>query len=240
MATLFIIGAIFFFSSLVQGFTGFGSALVAIPLLCLVVDIKFAIPLTVLNSLVITSFLAVKMKTHLNKTMLLPLCLATLPGIVAGVTLLKQINSNSIALLMGILLLAYSLYSLFGKPRKKNLHHGWAYLAGFLSGAIGAAFSAGGPPVIIYTTLTGWSKDHIKATLTGFFLFNSLMVALAHAATGLTNQAVVQAFLLSSPFTFAGTITGSYFYGYLARETYVKFIYVFLIILAIMLITIKV
>ncbi len=236
METLFITGIIFFLSGIIQGMTGFGSALVAIPLLCLIVDIKFAVPLSVLNGLVITSFLAIKLKAYMDKDKLFPLCLSTLPGILFGVTLLKKMESETIALLLGILIILYSIYSLFFRQPLCKLHHYWSYFAGFWAGAIGAAFSAGGPPVIIYTTLQGWSKDEIKATLTGFFLFNSCMTAAAHGVTGITTHSILVAFLLSAPFVLAGTILGSFCYGHIAKATYMKTIYVFLMVMGVVMI----
>lgn len=239
MEMILIIGGIFFLSGFVQGMTGFGSALVAIPLLCIFIDIKFAVPLTVLTGLVITLFLAFKLKTHLDRKKLLPLCIATLPGVYFGVTLLKKIDSEVVALLLGIFIILYSLYNLFFQPSPRRLRHYWSYLAGFSSGAIGAAFSAGGPPVIIYSTLMGWSKDDIKATLTGFFLFNSCMTVVAHGLTGLTTHEVLVSFFFSTPFVLAGTVMGSYCYGFFKSETYMKAIYYFLILMGIMMITIK-
>ncbi len=234
-----MIGSIFFLSGFVQGMTGFGSALVAIPLLCIFIDIKVAVPLTVLTGLVITLFLAFKLKTHLDKKKLLPLCLATLPGVFVGVTLLKKVDSEVVALLLGLLIILYSLYNLLFHPRPRHLHHYWSYLAGFSSGAIGAAFSAGGPPVIIYSTLKGWSKDEIKATLTGFFLFNTCLTIAAHGITGLTTYEVLISFLYSTPFVLAGTVMGSYCYGFFKNETYMKIIYSFLILMGIMMIILK-
>ncbi len=239
MEIVLLIGLIFFLSGFVQGVTGFGSALVAIPLLCLIVDIKFAVPLTVLSSLVITLYLAFKLRTHLDIKKLLPLCLSTLPGILFGVTLLKKVDSETVALLLGILIILYSCYNLFFQPRPRTLSHYWSYLAGFFSGAIGSAFSAGGPPVIIFTTLKGWNKDEIKATLTGFFLFNSSMSAVAHGITGLTSRDIFLMFLYSAPCVFAGTVAGSYCYGFFKGETYMKTVYVFLVLMGIMMITIK-
>ncbi len=126
-----IIGGIFFLSGFVQGVTGFGSALVAIPLLCIFIDIKVAVPLTVLTGLVITLFLAFKLKTHLDIKKLLPLCIATFPGVFVGVTILKKVDSEVVALLLGLLIIFYGLYNLLFHPHPRHLHHYWSYLAGF-------------------------------------------------------------------------------------------------------------
>lgn len=239
MLTLLLIACIFGISGFIQGVTGFGSALIAIPLLCLFMDIKTAIPLTALNGMIITAYLIFSLKNHLDGKKLLPLCLASLPGIGVGVTLLKNVNSQTAMFLLGLLLIIYSSYRLRSQPVDTKIDRRWGYFAGFGSGAIGAAFSTGGPPVIIYTALTGWTKDCIKATLTGFFFFNSLMVCTAHGLTGLTTTQVLFYFLISCPFVMLGTLCGARCYGLMAREIYLKSMYILLIIMGLLMITLK-
>lgn len=236
MLTPFLIALIFLLAGFVQGITGFGSALVAIPLLSLIIDIKSAVPLCILNSLVITTYLSLKMRRDLDKKKILPLCIAAVPGIILGSTLLKHMNSDIIRLWLGILLIAYSLHSLFSTPKPRKLHTAWSYLTGFSSGAIGAAFSAGGPPAIIYTALNDWKKDTIKATLSGFFLFNSYLIATVHAISGLTTIEIFTHFMISAPFVLLGTVLGTICYGRIPHKLYMKIIFAFLTLMGIMMI----
>jgi len=231
-----LISMIFLLAGFIQGVSGFGSALVAIPLLSLIIDIKAAVPLCILNSLVITTYLSLKMRKHLDTKKILPLCIAAVPGIIVGSTILKQVGAGIIRVCLGVLLVAYSLYSLLMTPKPRKLHRAWSYLAGFLSGAIGAAFSAGGPPTIIYTTLNDWKKDTIKATLSGFFLFNSYLIAVVHAIDGLTTVEIFTYFMISAPFVLLGTVLGTICYGKIPRERYLQIIFAFLTAMGIIMI----
>lgn len=230
------ISCIFLLAGFIQGMTGFGSALVAMPLLSLFIDIKSAVPLCILNSVVITTFLTLKMRQHLDKKKILPLCIAAVPGVIVGSTLLKHVNSALIRTGLGLMLISYSLYNLFSNPKPRKLHKAWSFVVGFLSGAIGAAFSAGGPPTIIYSTLNDWNKDEIKATLTGFFLFNSYLIATVHAVTGLTTLKIMSYLMISAPFALLGTVLGSISYGKIPQKLYLQLIYVFLVFMGIMMI----
>lgn len=169
-------------------------------------------------------------------TKILPLCVAAVPGIIAGSTILKQVSSTIIRICLGTLLVSYSLYSLLTNPKPRKLHKVWSYFAGFLSGAIGAAFSAGGPPTIIYTTMNDWRKDTIKATLSGFFLFNSYLIAVVHVVQGLTTIEIFTYFMISAPFVFLGTVLGTICYGKIPRQRYLQIIFAFLILMGIMMI----
>ncbi|MBW2098029.1 MAG: sulfite exporter TauE/SafE family protein [Deltaproteobacteria bacterium] len=161
------VAAISFLAGLVQGLTGFGSALLAMPLFLLFLDARTAVPLSILNGLIITIYLCLQLKQHLDWGKIFPLLLGCLPGIMAGVYFLKRADNTWIKILLGILLVGYASFSLRFKPRAIRIPSFGPYAAGFATGVIGAAFSAGGPPAIIYTMLTGWSKDSIKATLSG-------------------------------------------------------------------------
>ena len=230
------IGLIFLSAGIVQGLTGFGSALVAIPLLCLLIDIKQAVPLCSLNGMVITTVLFIQLRKQADLRKVIPLFVGSIPGVFIGATLLKSVDSGLIKTFLGILLIVYSLYSLKATPRKTELHRIWGWVAGFLSGAIGAAFSAGGPPTIIYTTLNGWTKDEIKATICSAFFFSVFLIIFAHALNGLTTRTVITRFIFSCPFVLTGTITGAALYRRLPEKNYLQLIYIFLIIMGVMLI----
>lgn len=236
MATYALIFFIFLAAGFIQGMAGFGSALVAIPLLSLFIDIKAAIPLCTLHGLLITGFLSLHLKDHMDRKKILPLLLGSLPGIVAGVIFLKRADPGLMKTLMGGMIFFYGLYRLAGRPQPRKMHRRWSYVAGFATGAIGSAFSAGGPPAIIYTTLTGWHKDEIKATLSGFFFAGSLLIAAAHAINGLTTSAVLRYFGISAPGVFMGVIMGSALYDRMHTESYLNLLFYILMALGIMMI----
>lgn len=236
MTIIIGIALIFLLAGFIQGVSGFGSALVAIPLLVYFIDIKEAVPLCILSSIFITTYLVYQLRSHLDKKKILPLCLGSIPGICIGATLLKTVPSSTIRLILGVLLALYATYSLLCSPKPRKLNKMWGYLAGFMSGSIGAAFSAGGPPSIIYATLSDWDKHTIKATLTGFFFFNSLLVAAAHAVTGMTTVSVMYHLLIAAPAVLIGTALGSFCYSFFRRDVYLRIIFLFLIFMGLMMV----
>lgn len=231
MATTLFLGAVFFAAGFTQGVSGFGAALVAMPLLTLFLDVKIAAPLCMLNGLLITLFLSLQLKRHIHWAKVRPLFFGCVPGIFLGVFLLKGTESNVLKILLGGLIILYSGYRLNWKPREVKFKPYWAYLAGFASGIIGGAFSAGGPPCIIYVSLTGWKKDEIKATLSFFFFTTGLITSAAHALSGLITTAVLGYFVVSCLFTCIGVYTGSCLYDRIKQETYILIMLLLLMVL---------
>jgi len=236
MLTLILISVIFLAAGFIQGLSGFGSALLAMPLLTLLIDVKTAVPLCILNSLIITLYLSYQLKDHMERGKILPLVLGSLPGIYIGVNFLIKADPSIIKMLLGIMIMAYGIWSLASTPRVRKVHGIWAYIAGFGTGFIGSAFSAGGPPSIIYTTLTGWSRDHIKATLTGFFLITNIITVIAHATSGITDASALKYFLVSAGFVLIGVFAGSRLYYRTDRQAYIRIILITLIVLGAMMI----
>ncbi len=219
----------------IQGLSGFGSALVAMPLLLLFLPARTAVPFCILMGLVITLQLGLGLRKHLDFKKIAPLFTGCLPGIACGTWVLKNADNVLIKKGLGLVLVAYSLFQLLMKQRSLKLSPYWGILAGFLTGVIGAAFSAGGPPTIIYTSLNQWGKDTIKATLTGFFFLTGLIIAAAHAVTGITSPMVMKLFMLSIPPVIAGTFLGTLAYKRLSHREYLKLIYVLLLLMGVML-----
>ena len=126
------------------------------------------------------------------------------------------------------MLIAYSFYGLVIKPHRKAMKKYWAYLFVFLAGCLGGAFSASGPPVIVYTSLQPWNKDQIKVTLQGYFFASGIIVIFFQAFSGLMTDMVLKYFLISLAPLMIGTYVGHFFYGRIQEETYRTFMLILL------------
>ncbi len=203
-----------------QGFSGFGSVLLSLPLLAMFLPIKTAIPLVSLLSWCMSLILIVQMRRHLQWPKIIPLLLAALPGIPVGVYLLKTMAPWVLELILGMVLVAFPVYHRYRRRGEKCPHGRWAYLAGFCSGCLGGSIGASGPPVIVYTALQPWPKDEIKVTLAGYFLISGLAVIAAQAGSGLITGRVMNLFWVGLPFLVAGVLGGSQCYGKITGESY--------------------
>ena len=226
-----LIVLITFLAGFTQGLSGFGSILLALPLLTLFLDIKTVIPLAALHGLLTTIILFIELRKSLDWQKILPLFAGSIPGIPIGVYFLKNMNTDTIQLTMGLILVSYALFNLSFRPVMWELRTAGASLTGFLAGCLGGALGAAGPPVIVYTSLQPWSKDTIKATLQGFYLASGMLVVFLHALNGLTTMPVLWYFLISMPALILGTYVGSFFYGRIGDQTYKKIMFILLALL---------
>jgi uncharacterized protein len=220
-----------FLAGFTQGLSGFGSILLALPLLTIFLDIKTVIPLVALHGFFTTVILLIELRAHLEWQEVLPLFVGSIPGIPIGVFFLKNMNTDIIQLTMGFILASYALFSLFSRPVIWEMKKAGASVVGFLAGCLGGALGAAGPPVIVYTSLQPWTKDKIKATLQGFYVASGLIVVFLHALNGLTTIPVLWYFVVSMPALILGTYFGSFFYGRISERSYKKIMFVILALL---------
>lgn len=236
MTTFILICLIFLIAGFIQGISGFGSALFAMPLLSLFIDLKVAVPLCAFNGLTITTYLAFKLRKYVDYKKILPLLISSIPGIYIGVILLKSIDFSVLKIFLGLLISLYSIYSLIFTPQTKLINKLWLYIIGFSSGFVGSLFGVSGLPVIIYVTLTDWAKDVIKATISVFLCFSTIITIIVLLLNNLITPIVLNYFLLSIIPVVLGTYLGSKLYHKFNRHHYLKLLFIILIPLGIMLV----
>ncbi len=234
MITVFIyLATIVFFAGFIQGITGFGSAMIAVSLLSLFLDIKTVIPLVALLSLITVSILTYQLKEHFKYSHIHPLLIGSVPGIAVGILFLKSISAFLITAILGVILFLYGTYNLLKGDGAIKIGKSTGYFLGFLAGYLGGAFNTNGPPAILYATAQPWSRHQIKVTLTSYFFISGLMVAASHAVSGLTTEKVISLFFRLAPFLAAGTLAGSKLYDKLHPDRFRNLMFIFLTVMGV-------
>lgn len=236
-ATTLLILLVIFFASLIRSTFGFGEALIAVPLLSLIIPIEIAAPVAVLLSIMIASVVVVQdwQKVDIRATgwLLAP----TLLGIPLGIALLANAHQHIVKGVLAIVLIAFSGYFLWGKsaPELQRDHRGWLLGCGFLAGVLGGAYGMNGPPLVIYGSMRRWSPQHFRATLQGYFLPASIAAMAGYWFAGLWVPAVTHYFLISVPVTILAIVLGRFLNRRLTGDTFLKFVHAGLVCVGIVL-----
>ena len=194
-----LIFAIVFFAVFVQSVTGFGLALVSMPLLTAVLGIQTAAPLVAFFAIVAEAILLITYRTHLDLRVVWRLAIASVVGVPLGVLALRTVPEEIVLTVLGLVLVGYASYALMNFRLPEIRQSIWAYLAGLLAGVLGGAYNTSGPPVIIYGHCRAWSPAGFKSNLQGFFLLNSSVILVAHFLAGNYTSQVWQGALVALP-----------------------------------------
>ena len=179
------LAGIAFAGALIFGITGFGSALITIPLATHLVPLKFALALFALVDLCCAAavgFENPKKAVRSEWPRLVPMIVV---GTVLGVTLLVNLPRQAGMLLLGLFVLSYSAYALMKREPGGTISRNWAWLAGLAGGVSSAIFGAGGPPYVIYLSRRGLTKEQFRATLGLTVLTSISLRVVAFLVTGL-------------------------------------------------------
>jgi uncharacterized membrane protein YfcA len=202
-----VVGVVFL-ATLVRSAFGFGEALVAVPLLALLIPVEVATPLAVLFSVTVAGVVLAQdwHQVHLGSAG--RLVLATLFGIPLGLLLLKAGGERTVKATLALVIIGFSSYCpLRRRPLElKDDRLAWAF--GFVAGVLGGAYGMNGPPLVIYGGLRGWSPEHFRATLQGYFLPASLVGLVGYGLSGLWVPAVTRYYLLALPLALAAIFLG--------------------------------
>jgi uncharacterized membrane protein YfcA len=179
------LAGIAFLGALVFGITGFGAALITIPLATHLVPLKFALALFVLADLAAAlniGFENPKNAVRGEWTRLVPMILV---GTALGVTLLVNLPREAGMILLGLFVLGFGVFTLLPHARSRIISPAWAWPAGLAGGITSTVFGAGGPPYAIYLSQRGLTKEQFRATL-GFATLTSISLrTFAFLLTGL-------------------------------------------------------
>lgn len=234
-ATLVIVPAVFFVATTIRSAIGFGEALIAVPLLALILPVQVAAPVAVLASITVALIVVLQDWRHIHARSAVRLVLATLIGIPLGLLLLKTVPEALIKSVLALVILAFSLYSLLGRKRAGLHTDNLAWVFGFAAGVLGGAYGVNGPPLAIYGSLRGWSPQHFRATLQGYFLPASIIVMGGYWFAGLWTRAVSHFYLLSLPFIIVAVFLGRAINRRLSSGRFVLFVHAGLIVIAVVL-----
>jgi len=225
-----LIAAIAFLGSLIYGMTGFGSALVTIPLATHFVPLPFALAVYSLVDLASALRIGLQKPKDAVKAEILRMVPFILVGTVIGITVLVNLPRDRAMLALGVFVALYAAYALISRPGATVVSRRWAYLAGILGGATGTVFGAGGPPYAIYLSHRPLSKEQFRATLTLTTVFSIGMRATAFAITGLIFKAEVGvAAAFAVPAAMVGLSFASWAFKRVTRELLLRLVAVLLL-----------
>jgi uncharacterized membrane protein YfcA len=229
--TSILVPAILFLATLIRSSLGFGEALVAVPLLALLVPINVAAPVAVMASITVALIVIAQDWHKIYFRSAAQLVLPTILGIPLGLIVLRAGAEPVVKGALATLIIVFSGYSLLYGKRRELRDDKFAWLFGFSAGVLGGAYGMNGPPLAVYGSLRGWSPQHFRATLQGYFLPASLAGFCGYWLAGLWTPAVSRFYLLSLPLVVVATILGRVINARIGADRFVRYVHVGLIVI---------
>jgi uncharacterized protein len=230
---------ILFLSAFTFGFSGFGFALVSVPLLALVMPIKTAVAFQFPYAAVLVLYHAWRYRRHVDRGELWPIMAGASLGMPMGLWLLHQAPEVPLKRALALfIVLAIVGTSLPAGRRLARLFAGrtwWGALWGLVSGWFQGAYSTGGPPAVIFVMSLDPSPAKAMGFLGVYFSFLYLAMTVLYGASGLFSWPLLQACALYAPAVLAGTVVGHLALGRVGARSYRLAVNLLLVVTAVLL-----
>lgn len=193
--------AISILSGVMRGFSGFGSALIYIPLISSIYDPKIAVATLLLIDFFSGIPFAVQSLPQCQWRDIVPITIAALLAIPLGTSILLYIDPTIMRWLIAIVMLCVLAVIASGWRYKDRPTPVRTIFVGLLSGLFGGAFQMDGPPVVIYWLGGTNVAPVIRANLMVFIVLSGAAIFVSYLVSGLlTANVVALAVLLGIPF----------------------------------------
>lgn len=228
--TILSVLAVVFVATLIRSAFGFGEALIAVPLLALLIPVGEAVPLATLLSITVASIVLVQDWQQVHFRIASVLVLSTLFGIPLGLLLLTMVEEAIVKAILAISIIGFAWYCLAGRGRLELQNDRLALLFGFVAGIFGGAYGMNGPPLVIYGSLRRWTPAHFRATLQGYFLPASIVGLFGYWWAGLWVRDVTRFYLVSLPVALAAIVIGRWLNRRMRADSFIVYVHVGLIV----------
>jgi uncharacterized membrane protein YfcA len=224
---------IIFIASLVRGFTGFGLALVAVPLIQFFLPVSDTAVFIALVNICFSLLYFRRSKRYIKGQPIGTMALWTGAGVAAGTVILKFVNPAYIQLVWGVLILLIVIALIRGVNFGIRSERSAFRLSGMLGGILAGATGITGPPVAIILSSVKTPKEKFSAVLSLFILFAVSFAFVFYYAAGLIHVRTLLLALTTIPAMLAGLYIGDRLVLRINQKTFTAVIYVVLVIMGI-------
>jgi len=222
--------AILLVAYIFRGITGFGSGLIAIPLLALCMPLTFVVPYISFVDVTASLVHGWHHRRHTAWREVFTVLPFTVLGVVLALYLLKSLDTSILVNALGGFVLLFAAYSLVGPVLKRQIRARWSVAAGSLGGIVGTLFGTSGPLYVIYYQLRGLPKSVFRSTIATVFLIEGGIRLSGYAVAGLYNREIMLWIAVSLPLMSLGLYIGGHIHTTITQRQFQRAIGVLLVI----------
>lgn len=231
-----LIAIIIFLTHFQEGVTGFGCTVLALPFLALLIGLKPAVPVLVLQAWVLTGYIVlISRRDIVWKEYALILGLAGI-GFPVGMWMRESLSETTLKWVLAffmILVGAHGFVRYMTRPKPDVGDAGRKWLSATLlpiGGFIHGAFGSGGPLAVIYATKALPNKSVFRATLCmAWFTLNTVLVT-QFATSGKLTPHIWKLIAFCMPFNVLGMVIGNHAHHRMNELLFKRIVYAVLIL----------
>jgi len=214
---------------LVRGIAGFGSGLIAIPLLAQMLPLSVVVPMVGLLDYIASTSHGIKHRQAISWGDVVPLLPFTLFGVLTALYLFKTVDAELLRTALGGFIVLYAFYTLLSRGPGFQGSRLWAIPGGAFGGLIGTLFGTGGPFYVIYLRLRHLDKTPFRATVATVFLIDGSSRIIGYFFSGFYHLETMILVALALPIMVLGMYIGGHIHTTISQATFQRAIGILLV-----------
>jgi uncharacterized membrane protein YfcA len=206
-------------ATVVQGVSGFGFSLVAMPLLATLLGVEAALVIQTTLGIASNGATALRSRGDVLVGTVRRILASVILGMPFGWLILDRVSGRGLKLLVGVIVALLAM----ARARRveiKATGPGVDYVSGFVSGVLSTSTGTAGPPLVIGLSGRGLAAANQRATLSACFSATSLIVFTALLLSGRVDQSDLVAVAASLPVLVVASTTGHQIFDRLQQHHY--------------------
>jgi uncharacterized membrane protein YfcA len=225
--------AISLLSGLMLGYTGWGGALVAMPLLVFLFGPVEALLIVMIGAGFVIARLVPDAARQTNWKMMMPLLIAMVVTVPVGSWMLFFLDPDVTRRIMGFVIVAASILVLTGWRYRGPMNALAGAVVGCVSGVINGFIGLGGPPLVIYMLASNMPSAEQRANILIAMAVVTLVILISMGVGGGVTLEGIYRGLIAAPFQMAGGAFGAWLFKVVPDETFKKFSLIALVVLGV-------
>ena len=228
LSTLLFVMSVIAAGSCVQSALGFGTTMITMGFLPLIMEYSKAMGLSIVMVTISTLYISFKYRDSIQWAVMLPFLIPT--AVICGIVnlLSAKVSSDIMYLLLGIMFVAVSIFFFVFSDR---IHITPSPVSGTVLGVICGIcyglFASGGPTAALYLLPATRSKKEYLATIQAFLCVNNIVVLLISLFLGRLDMADLPMVGAGIVAMLAGTLLGLVIHDRIPSSVFGKVIYAF-------------
>jgi len=212
--TILLVGLVICAASVMEAITGFGSGIISMPFLAVLIGLKTAVPMTMVISVIFTTYMLITNYKNVAWRVYFIIIGFVIIGLPIGIFVFSYFNEKSLKLILGIFILTFALRALYRTKYPGKANHSSAYgvfqrIMLIMGGIAQGAFATGGPFIVIYSADKIKEKSMFRATMSCVWLtLNTILIIKNFYLGGIMTKQVFTSVIAAIPFFIIGTVIG--------------------------------
>ena len=239
--SLIVIPFITLLAFFIKSSSGFGTALIMVPVNSVVIGVRNAIVLSSILDLLGGMILYFQDTGRCNRKYLMPMASGMVVCSIIGGIILNVVPVKGFDIVLGVAIIILGIWFVTGRGRKdeSTLSVTMPDQSTFLdvavasfSGLCGGLFGISGPPIVFHLGRK-LAKTAFRSTLIVLFMYTGLARVLTYSAVGLMDFYIISLMLLAIPGLLLGLYLGNHLFIRISEAWFSRFIGIVLLLSAV-------